>query len=203
MCLVLGAAQCFAIDGGPVYGGGQVTVTGTYAGSMVPIPTVLAPGVTVTDNSLVLFTFQVPKSGLASGTAAVFRNGFFYSGASGGLGGTTTGGSGGSQGIQASVDPDSGKITGILSTSFEEDITSGTTTQTAHFQADGQFVNAKVVSNTSSTSTALARIRGKASLTYILGANADLVPNSGAADSGGPIFYKIKGFKQSESTGLF
>lgn len=181
MCLILGAGQCFAIKGGPVYGGGQVSVTGTYAGVMVPVPTVLDPGppeVTLTDNSLVLFAMKIPQTGLASGIAVVFRNGFFYSG-----------------GIQGSADPDSAQLTGIVSTSFEQDRQSGTTTITEHYEGNGQFVNAKIAANTNPTSAAAARIRGQASLTYILGANA----TNPAGDSGGPILYRIKGFKQSQS----
>ena len=78
MCPVLVVSQCFAIDGGPVFGGGgQVTVTGTYAGVFVPI---LDPTIGIPDNSLVLFTLSIPKVGLATGTVAVFRNGFFYPG---------------------------------------------------------------------------------------------------------------------------
>jgi len=189
MCFVLGASESFAIDGGPSYGGGSgAVVTGTYAGVMVPMPTELSPGpppITLTDNSLVLFSMKIPKEGLAAGDAVVFRNGFFYSGT-----------------IQGSADPDSAKLTGIVNTSFDEDVTTGGTagTVTAHFEGNGQFVNAKIVSNNNTASTASARIRGKASLTFVLGVNSEVVPNSALGDSGGPIFYKVKGFKQSENS---
>jgi hypothetical protein len=182
MCLVLSAAECFAIKGGPDFGSGQVGVTGTYAGIFVPIPTELDPGpppVTLTDNSLALFTLKIPREGLATGTSAVFRNGLFYSG-----------------GITGSADPDSAKLTGIINSFFEEDVQSGTITVTKHYDANGQFVNASIVANKNLFSTAASRIRGKASITYRLGANA----TDPAADSGGPIFYKIKGFKQSENS---
>lgn len=184
MCMVLNASQCFAIDGGPFGGGGtHVVVTGTYAGVLVPIPTVLAPGpppVTTTDNSLVLFTMKVPTTGLASGTSAVFRNGFFYPGT-----------------IQGSADPDSARLTGIVASEFTQDRQSGTTTITEHYEGNGQFTNAKVVADTATNGVALARIRGKASITYALGANA---VDALRGDSGGPIFYKIRGFKQSQSS---
>ena len=184
MCVVFTATESFAIDGGPWGGNGtHVTVTGTYAGVLVPIPTVLAPGpppVTLTDNSLVLFTMKVPSSGLASGTSAVFRNGFFYSGA-----------------IQGSADPDSAKLTGIVSSEFMQDRQSGTTTITEHYEANGQFTNAKITADVGTNKVALARIRGKASLTYALGANAT---DALHGDSGGPILYKIRGFKQSNSS---
>ena len=184
MCVVFTATQSFAIDGGPWGGsGGRVTVTGTYAGMLVPIPTVLAPGpppVTMTDNSLVLFTLKVPRTGLASGTSAVFRNGFFYSGQ-----------------IQGSADPDSAKLTGIVNAEFSQDVQSGTTTITEFYEANGQFLNAKITSNLTTSKVAPARIRGKASITYALGANAT---DALRGDSGGPIQYKIRGFKQSEAT---
>ena len=185
MCVVLSATECFAISGGPWGGGGgQVVVTGTYAGVLVPIPTVLAPGpppVTLTDNSLVLFTMKVPNTGLASGTSAVFRNGFFYTGT-----------------IQGSADPDSARLTGIVASEFSQDRQTGTITVTEHYEGNGQFTNAKIVADTKGV--ALARIRGKASITYALGANGTDVLRG---DSGGPILYKIRGFKQSQSSSLF
>ena len=171
MCLVFTATESFAIDGGPNYGGGSVTVTGTYAGVLAPIPTVLDPGpppVTLKDNSLALFTLVIPKVGLGTGTAAVFRNGLSYSGT-----------------IQASADPDTAKLSGVISTSF--------TPPGANYKANGQFVHAHIVANTNTSSTATARIRGQASITYTNNA-AD--PNG---DSGGPIFYRIRGFKQASA----
>jgi hypothetical protein len=185
LCMVLHATQLFAISGGPFGGGGnQVTVTGTYAGVLVPIPVddPENPGVTLTDNSLALFTFSVPKTGLATGTSAVFRNGFFYPGA-----------------IQGSADPDSAKVTGIISATFMEDIATGTTTITAHLDASGKFVNAHIRSEIGNISP--ARLRGNATMTYVLGANGDrIVGATEGADSGGPIQYRIHGFKQAEAS---
>jgi hypothetical protein len=182
MCLVLGASECFAIDGGPTFGGAQVTVTGTYSGVFIPIPTVFDPGppeIKLTDNSLALFTLIIPNRGLAVGTSAVFRNGFFYTG-----------------GIQGSADPDSAKVTGILNAEFDQDRQSGTTTVTEHYLANGQFVNTKITADANLATT--ARLRGKASLTYALGTNAT---DTQHGDSGGPIQYKVRGFKQSQASG--
>jgi hypothetical protein len=182
LCLVLGASESFAIDGGPTYGGGSgITITGTYAGVLVPVPTTLDPGpppVTLTDNSLALFTLKIPKLGLASGTSAVFRNGIFYPGT-----------------ILGSADPDSAKLTGILNAFFQETVAATSTTRFIfQYNANGQFVNAKIVPNQNSASSATTRIRGKASITYTNDAGD---PNG---DSGGPLLYKIKGFKQSEAS---
>lgn len=165
LCQVFLAAQCFAIDGGPFGGSGGIPVTGTYAGVLTPITVVLDPGppeVTTTDNSLALFTLVQPKEGLAQGTASVFRNGSSYFGIIDGL-----------------ADPDSGKLTGIITTI---DLTFTAT-------ANGQFLHAKITPTTGGISA--SRIRGKAALTYV-GATPE-------TNSGGPIYYRIRGFKQSET----
>jgi hypothetical protein len=191
MCLVLTVAQSFAISGGPWGGSGRVTVTGTYAGVFVPIVIVVDPGpppVTLPpDNSLALFTLKVPQTGLASGTAVVFRNGIAYSGT-----------------IQGSADPDSAKLTGVVDATFEEDnivLADGSKSIKDHYDAKGQFQNTKIgVSNNSF----VTRIRGKASLTYTTNAcmpgTTPPCPPDSKGDSGGPIDYKVRGFKQSESS---
>jgi hypothetical protein len=184
MCLVLGASQSFAIDGGPFGGGSQIAVTGTYSGIFIPVVVTLSPGpppVTAPpDNSLALFTISVPKTGLASGTVAIFRNGKAYPGT-----------------MTASADPDSGQISGVISAIHSQTVTDPNITVIFVFDdlANG-VLKAKVVPNTSTTSTASARLRGaKSSITYTTGNAADP-----SGDSGGPIFYHIRGFKQSEAT---
>lgn len=191
MCGLLTTLQCFAIDGGPWGPGGGVTVTGNYAGVMVPIPVApdpANPGATLPpDNSIALFTISIPTIGLASGTSATFRNGIAYSGT-----------------FIGSADPDTQKLTGILTSQFFvfSDVTIGTTTTSvtiaAEYDANGKLENAKIVANTHASSAA-ARIRGTASITYtnqqFLSGVDD--PNG---DSGGPILYRVIGFKQSEAT---
>jgi len=185
MCLVLTASQCFAISGGPVFGGAGVSVTGTYAGVFVPK---VDPTVGQRDNSLALFTLVVPRVGLASGTSVVFRNGFSYSGT-----------------IQGSADPDSGNLTGVLSASFlvvsSINGTTGTIDINAEYDANGQFQNAHIVADQSPARATTARIKGKALLTYRNDATVGGVTPDPAGDSGGPIVYRIHGFKQSEATG--
>jgi hypothetical protein len=181
MCMVFNATQCFAISGGP-FGGGttQVSVTGTYAGVLIPIQVEVDPGPPPVflppDNSLVLFTMRIPTTGLATGTSAVFRNGFFYPGT-----------------IQGLADPDSARLTGLVNAFFQETVAQTSTTDFIfQYNANGQFLNAKIVANTNGVS--VARIKGKASLTYTNDAGDP------GGDSGGPIQYKIRGFKQSTST---
>jgi hypothetical protein len=183
MCSILGVTQCWAIDGGPVYGGGApLTVTGNYAGVLIPIPTVLNPGpppVTLTDNSLALFTLSITRVGLATGISAVFRNGIFYPGT-----------------ISGVADPDSAKVYGIIAATQVVSSTgpNGTSTTQTTYNANGQLDKVKVVPNQNQTSTADTRLRGEASLTYV---NDQGDPNG---DSGGPIKYKVKAFKQSQVT---
>jgi len=190
MCFVLSASQGLAISGGPFGNGGNVvSVTGIYAGVLVPIPVVISPGppeVTLTDNSLALFTLKIPQVGLASGTSAVFRNGIFYSGT-----------------IQGSADPDSMKVTAIVNSFFQLTVAeSSTTTAIFQYNANGQFLNAKVVPDSNPFSGVAARIKGKAALTYTNNAPdpATGITPDPSGDSGGPLQYKIHGFKQSSST---
>ena len=174
MCSILGVTQCWAIDGGPVYGGPQLNITGNYAGVLTPLPTILDPGppqVTLTDNSLALFTLGIVKVGLATGLSAVFRNGIFYEGTMTGV-----------------ADPDSARVSGIIAAKF-------TNSAGDEYDANGQLDRVRVVANPNPNSTATTRMRGTASITYITEA-AD--PNG---DSGGPIHYKVRAFKQSEATG--
>jgi hypothetical protein len=70
MCLVLGASQCFAIKGGPQYGGSG-SLVGTYAGVMEG---------EMGSNGLGIFTIGVPQTGLANGLFIIFQEGLFLNG---------------------------------------------------------------------------------------------------------------------------
>jgi hypothetical protein len=195
----------FALKGGPVFGG-KGNVVGTYAGVLVPSLTV-----GLTDNSLVLFTLNIPQTGLASGTLAVFRNGLFYSGT-----------------IRGSADPDTAKLFGAINASFtrsqrevtaaetQTDPDTGTvttifiTSSVPHsYDANGQFVGAKIVGSRNSLTISGTRIRGNASMTYRTDAHdPNCTPNSFSdppvvcpVDSAGSgsILYDIIGFKQSST----
>jgi len=151
-------------------------VTGIYAGVLVPITILVGdPPAPMIDNSLALFTLTIPRVDLATGKAAVFRNGIFYSGT-----------------IQGSADPDSARLTGVVNAFFQETIaTSGNTTFIFEFDANGRFVNTKITANSNTSSSASTRIRGKATITYRNDAGDPM------GDSGGPIEYRVHGFKQS------
>jgi hypothetical protein len=180
MCLVLTIAQSSAISGGPWSGAGHVTVTGTYAGLLIPRP--LTPP--VSENSLGLFTAIVPQTGLATGVVGIFRGGYFYPGT-----------------IQAVGDPDTARITGIVNATFDitfsqeiDPVTHTTRNLVVTFNANGSL-DGKVFTNASNPSTTTARLKGDAEITYKqVGGITDPSANAG------PISYKIRGFKQSEAT---
>lgn len=83
--------------------------------------------------------------------------------------------------LNASADPDTARLTGNLNA----------TASASTYRANGRFLSSHIVANTNTSSTASTRIRGRARLTY-----TDTVgdPNG---DSGGPIIYRIRGFKQA------
>lgn len=87
LCQVLFVSQAHALAGGPIYPGGRISTTGIYSGVMNGL----------LSNSLGLFSVTIPRTGIGTGTAVVFRNGYFFSGS-----------------IQALVDPDSTRLSGTL-----------------------------------------------------------------------------------------
>ena len=190
MCFVLGASECFAIKGGPWGGKGRVSVTGTYAGILVPIagtvsPPIEPPPPVEADNSLALFTVTVPRQGIATGVSVVFRNGFFYPGI-----------------INAVADPDRAQMSGVMNATFAKTFTRNDENGVAHdytfnFNANGGFSNVKVVANQQFSGFTSIRLQGTASLTY----TTENDPNNtdfSAGDSGGPLQYTVVGFKQAE-----
>ncbi|MEY2539091.1 MAG: hypothetical protein QOG67_2831 [Verrucomicrobiota bacterium] len=194
MCIVLTMSQGFAISGGPFGGPAQVDVRGTYAGVLIPIriaPDPAQPDQKLPpDDSLALFTLSVPQSGLASGTAVVFRNGIFYSGT-----------------IKGTADTTSAKLSAIVQATFlqiseQVSTSSGTTTLqviSSEYDASGKLANASIVATQAGLTSAGTRIRGTASITY-KNLNSNGATPDPAGESGGPIEYRIRGFKQSSLT---
>jgi hypothetical protein len=174
MCLVLVASQSFALKGGPDFGAGKIKTTGTYAGVM--LPGALSPG----SNSLGLFTLQIPKTGLGSGTVVIFTAGQTYTGT-----------------IQGSADPDSAKFIGEIAASFPFiEVVAGppdsngnptTTTITVAAVAAGG-VQGKMKKNKNIFSTASVRLKGTADIEFSLTVNNPF----------DEIIYDVSGFKQAE-----
>lgn len=113
LCYILMTSQVFAISGGPVFGGGGTDPQGTYSGIITvntkldfdnpvfdPVTNTFVPAVVAT-NAIGLFSLTVPATNLATGTNIIFVDGAVYRGT-----------------INASVDPDSGRLSGLISASF-------------------------------------------------------------------------------------
>ncbi len=205
ICYVLMQGQCFAISGGPVYGGaGHVNVTGSYSGIIQGV-TEVDPSVsgatnipgdpvsggetsTTSSNALGLFDLVVPGVTTARGQFLLFADGAVF-------GGT----------ISASVDPDTARISGILQASYTITASSSTvvdpifgtstgSTTTVLGQALG-MLSAKVGAANARAATS-ARLTGTANLDVNFGqiaSNAEpIVVRS--------ITFTVSGFQTSAST---
>jgi hypothetical protein len=124
MCLVLGASQCFAIKGGPVYPGVK-DISGTFAGVLTPIG--------VGQNALGIFTVGIPQAGqtgLSSGAFLVFTGERTFTGT-----------------IQGIGDPNRGTLRAVLQGIPFIPAGTGTVT-TLNVDADG-FLTASVIPSSS------------------------------------------------------
>ncbi len=158
--------QCWAISGGPNYGSGSsLNTVGSYSGSLIgdtesdaatsqpSIPGDKQPSETsantTASNALGLFDLVVPGVGNASGNFLLFADGTVF-------GGT----------IEASVDPDSGVLRGVVQGTFNFNLTTigttGTTATTAVTATAAGGINAKVSAAHGSNST--ERLNGTADL---------------------------------------
>jgi hypothetical protein len=178
LCFVLAVAETFAIKGGPDYGNVKVTTTGIYAGLFIPVGA---------DNSFGIFSANIPKTGIGTGTVAFFRNGIFYPGT-----------------FQGVADPDSAVLTGVVDSTFNitftseaDPVTHVTKNTVVTFNANGAL-GGQIRPNTNRFSTATARITGNAGITYktVGGITGEDTSN---ANSEGPVAYQVSGFKQSEA----
>jgi hypothetical protein len=197
LCYVLTTAQTFALSGGPIFGGGRVSTTGIYSGVLQgqeeidsttsgpaipgdPIPT--DPNVTGTpSNALGLFSLTVPATLLATGAFMLFADGEIFSGT-----------------INASADPDSGQLKGLLEGSFNFTLqtfdSAGAAVSTAITATAVGQLTARVSASNSLTALSLARLNG----------NATLAVNFGQVDGttfapiiARTITFTVTGFKQS------
>ncbi len=143
LCLVLGTARTFAISGGPVFGTGSVSTTGTYAGVLAPGP--LSPGA----NSIGLFSLTIPKTGLGTGTVVIFANGLTYTGT-----------------FQGTADPDSARLIGEIDATSTVEIGDAGAVEVAAGQMLG-----RIKANKNLFSTATARLVGSSNVQFSFTAN--------------------------------
>ena len=194
---VLMSTQCYAISGGPVFGGGRsIDVVGAYSGTILGVsetdstqgPAIPgeAPGSvptgtgTVASNALGLFDLTVPGVSTATGAFILFASGRVF-------GGT----------ISASVDPDTAKLSGVLDGSYTFSIDTFTSTGTAQTstvtaQAVG-LINASIKA-TGTSSFTTARLSGTASLEVNFG---EIDPNTLAPIIAETITFTVSGFQQT------
>ena len=174
ICYVLTQGQCYAISGGPNYGGsGQVNTVGSYSGviqgvtetdtatSGAPsIPGDTVPGGTAStatsSNALGLFDLVVPGTTTATGGFLLFADGEVF-------GGT----------ISASVDPDNGKLSGILDGAFNFNetffLSGATTTSTVSVTAQAVGMISAKITASKNTAVSAARLNGTADLEVSFG----------------------------------
>jgi len=175
MCLVLGASPCFALKGGPPYPPGPRSVTGTFAG-------VLLPQVGQTSNSLGLFSLPLPTTGLGTGVLVIFNAGQLYTGSMQGVG-----------------DPQTAAVTGLIRATFPYLTTVQTgvdtngnpifTTVTVVAVAAG-IMSARIVTRRSTFNNSTSdRITGTSDVQFSLVVNQPF----------DEVLYDIIGFKQSGS----
>ena len=173
LCYVFFSSQCYAISGGPIYGGGgNVMTTGTFAGVLLPNED--SPG----SNSIALFSITFPTTGLGTGALVIFQTGETYTGT-----------------VQGIVDPDSAVFSGLLDASFPFLFTTQTgtddkgnpifTTTTVIASAAGRL-NGKLIANPAQFSTSSTRITGTADVQFAQFVNQ--------VDS--EIVYDVFGFRQ-------
>ncbi len=88
LAFVFVQTQCWALSGGPVYPGNSASVSGTYAGVLLPSG--------LGANALGLFVIESPDSGLATGDFVFFASGSTFRGT-----------------ILGIIDPDSRKLSAV------------------------------------------------------------------------------------------
>ena len=109
MCLVLTAAECFALKGGPPYPVGT-NIVGTYAGVLIGA-----------SNTLGIFSLGIPQTGLAGGSVALFTGERTFVGS-----------------IQGVGDPRNATLRATLQ-AIPVVTSGGTTVTTLNFHADGSL----------------------------------------------------------------
>ncbi len=184
LCLVLAASQSFAIKGGPPYPASN-NLPGVYAGVLQGV---FDPTTPSSSNSIGVFSVGVPKTGNATGPFVMFSRGRVFSGT-----------------LQGTADPTKASIQGVLSATFNynlsrtvTDSSGNTTVVTIPVTATANGpLNASVgtFKSANSLSTASTVIQGSATLNIAEGqvsANGDPVIVS-------ILSLAVSGFKQSDT----
>lgn len=183
LCLVLFAAQCFAISGGPAYT--KANLVGTYAGALRPA---FDPTNPASSNSIGIFSMGIPTTGTGSGKFVMFTQGRTFNGT-----------------IQGTGDPGDATIKAILTATFNYTLTFVTTdasgaqtvnTRSVTASVNGSM-NAGVTTSRSSSllGTAATRLNG----TAVLDIDEGQVAANGQPILTSVISLTVTGFKQSST----
>lgn len=201
LCYALMTTQTFALSGGPIFGSGQVTSTGIYAGVIqgleetdsttngpaIPgdtVPTGPGQSNTTPSNALGLFSLNVPTTLLATGAFMLFADGEVFSGT-----------------INASVDADNGRLKGLLEGTFAFTLntfdSTGAVTATQITATAVGSITAQVRASNAAIARTLARLTGTANLNVNFGVvdTTTLAPVVART-----ITFNVSGFKQAEAT---
>ena len=153
LCLVLTAAQCFAVKGGPQYPLGE-NIVGTYAGVMQGAFDPTNPG---SSNTIGIFSLGLPSAGTGGGAFLMFSRGRVFSGS-----------------IQAFGDPEKASLKGILNATYNFSVSvpvpgqnGSVTIETIEVTATANGpITAKIASGRSASvlGGSVTRLRGDATL---------------------------------------
>jgi hypothetical protein len=182
LCLVLTAAQTFAIKGGPPYPA-STNLVGSFAGVMQGLFDPTNPSAS---NSIGVYSIGVPKNGNATGPFVMFARGRVFSGT-----------------ITATADPTKATIKGVLNATFNYNLSvlvtdsagSHVDTVPVTATANGPLLSTISATKNKNTGTASTIMQGTATLN---------VAQGHVAANGDPVIVDILsltvyGYKQSDT----
>jgi hypothetical protein len=181
LCLVLTVSQTFAIKGGPPYPAGT-NLVGTFAGVLQGVFDPTKPS---SNNSIGVYSLGIPKTGNATGPFVMFARGRVFSGT-----------------IQATADPTKASIQGVLSATFNYNLSVLVTDSTGS-HIDTVPVTATANGPLTSTVSAIKSKNLTTSSTIMQGSAVLNISQGGVAANGDPVIVDIlsltvSGYKQSD-----
>lgn len=183
LCLVLAVTQAFALKGGPAYPPGD-NLPGVYAGVLQGVFDPTSPA---SSNSIGVFSLGVPTTGIATGPFVMFSRGRVFSGT-----------------IQATADPTKASIKGVLSATFNYNLSTLITNSDGSTHIETIAVTASANGPLNSTVSSTKSKNLTKSATIIQGDATLNISQGHVAANGDPVIVSIlsltvSGFKQSET----
>ena len=191
LCFVFATSQSFAIKGGPPYPGGG-NLKGTYAGVMQGV---FDPTNPRSSNTLGLFSFSLPETGLATGIVILFVAGRTFTGS-----------------VQGVGDPNKGNLHVVVQTTTKTSVTLceksstgaiiGSTTTDVTDRADGTLDASITSSSKAGASVTGTLVKGTGFVTATQSVK-DPTDCTGVQVNSSLLSLLVDGFKQSTSTTSF